>query len=239
MKQTFFETEIVKIIDETVTTRRYFFRVVSKDSFEYSSGQFVMLQLDINSKIPYRSYSIASTPDGSNLFELIIVLNPPGAGTPFIWDNYKVGSKVMCAGPLGKFVLPKQIQSDLCFICTGTGIAPLRSMLWHIINNKIPHHRIYFVFGARTKADLLYFDEMVELTEQHKSVSFIPVLSRETPETWNGKIGYVHQVYEEIFSNKRPAEFFICGWSAMLKEARERLALMGYQKEHIHFERYD
>jgi len=239
MKQTFFETEIVKIINETSTTRRYFFSVVSKDKFEYKAGQFVMLQLDINAKIPYRSYSIASTPDGSNQFELIIVLNPPGAGTPFIWDNFDVGSKVMCAGPIGKFVLPDYIQHDLCFICTGTGIAPLRSMLWYIINSKIQHHRIYFVFGARTKDDLLYYEEMLELTEKHKSVHFIPVLSRETSETWNGRIGYVHQVYEEIFSNKRPAEFFICGWSAMLKEARERLALMGYPKEQVHFERYD
>jgi CDP-4-dehydro-6-deoxyglucose reductase len=239
MKQTFFETEIIKIIDETVTTRRYFFQVMSIDKFDYMPGQFVMLQLEINSKIPYRSYSIASTPNGSNQFELIIVLNPPGAGTPFIWDNFKVGSKIMCAGPLGKFVLPEQIQHDLCFICTGTGIAPLRSMLWYIINNKIEHHRIYFIFGARTVSDLLYYDELVELTEKHKSVHFIPVLSRESPETWNGKIGYVHQVYEEVFSNRRYAEFFICGWSAMLKEARERLALMGYPKEHIHFERYD
>jgi CDP-4-dehydro-6-deoxyglucose reductase len=239
MKQTFFETEIVKIINETSTTRRYFFSVVSKDKFEYKAGQFVMLQLDINAKIPYRSYSIASTPDGSNQFELIIVLNPPGAGTPFIWDNFEVGSKVMCAGPIGKFVLPEYIHNDLCFICTGTGIAPLRSMLWYIIKNKIQHHRIYFVFGARTKDDLLYYEELLELIEKHKSVHFFPVLSRETSETWNGRIGYVHQVYEEIFSNKRPAEFFICGWSAMLKEARERLALMGYPKEQVHFERYD
>ena len=239
MKQTFFETEIVKIINETSTTRRYFFSVVSKDKFEYKAGQFVMLQLDINAKIPYRSYSIASTPDGSNQFELIIVLNPPGAGTPFIWDNFEVGSKVMCAGPIGKFVLPEYIHHDLCFICTGTGIAPLRSMLWYIINNNIQHRRIYFVFGARTKDDLLYYEELLELTEKHKSIHFIPVLSRESVDTWDGRIGYVHQVYEEIFSNRRPAEFFICGWSAMLKEARERLALMGYPKEQIHFERYD
>lgn len=239
MKQKFFETEVVKVIDETPTTKRYFFKVLEQEKFDYKSGQFVMLQLGIDSKIPYRSYSIASCPDGSNQFELIIVLNPPGAGTPFIWEHFDVGSKVMCAGPLGKFVLPEVIEHDLCFICTGTGIAPLRSMLWYIINNHISHHRIYFIFGARTTADLLYYQELKQLAEQHKALNFIPVLSRENADTWDGKIGYVHQVYEEIFANKRYAEFFICGWSAMLKEARERLALMGYQKEHIHFERYD
>ena len=239
MKQQFFDTKIVNIIEETANTKRYYFEVISAEKFEFKAGQFVMLQLEIDSKVPYRSYSIASSPSQSNQFELIIVLNPPGAGTPFIWDNFEVGSIVKCAGPLGKFVLPDHIDHDLCFISTGTGIAPLRSMLGYILEHQIPHHRIYFIFGARTKNDLLYYDELIEIEKNQKSFHFIPVLSRETPETWSGRIGYVHQVYEEVFANKRAAHFFICGWSAMLKEAREKLALMGYQKEHIHFERYD
>ncbi len=239
MKQTFFETEIINIIDETATTKRFFFELSSKDIFNFKPGQFVMLQLDINSKIPYRSYSIASAPNQTSQFELVIVLNPPGAGTPFMWDHFKVGSKVMCAGPLGKFILPESINQDLCFICTGTGIAPLRSMLMHILDQNIEFQRIYFIFGARTKADLLYQKELTEIASLHPSIYFLPVLSRETPDTWEGKIGYVHQVYEEIFSDGHSANFFICGWSAMLKEARERLALLGYQKDQIHFERYD
>jgi ferredoxin-NADP reductase len=49
----------------------------------------------------------------------------------------------------------------------------------------------------------------------------------------------VHEVYEEIFADKRPATFYICGWSEMLKEARTRLENMGYDKKAVRFESYD
>jgi CDP-4-dehydro-6-deoxyglucose reductase len=80
---------------------------------------------------------------------------------------------------------------------------------------------------------------MEALEKQFPEFRFIPVLSREEAATWQGKHGYVHEVYEEIFSDHRPAYFYLCGWSAMLKEARERLSNMGYGKEHIKFELYD
>jgi CDP-4-dehydro-6-deoxyglucose reductase len=239
MKQTFYPAEIINIIDETASTKRFVFMVPHLEKFEFKPGQFVMLDLPIDSKIKYRSYSISSPPGEGNTFELVIVLNPDGLGTPHMWEHYKVGSIVPCAGPIGKFTLPESLGHDICFICTGTGIAPLRSMLLHILQQKMHHHRIYLVFGSRKQADLLYHKELTELQHHFPSFHYIPVLSRETPETWGGKIGYVHEVYEELFSNKRAAYFYLCGWSAMLKEARERLTLMGYTKENIKFELYD
>ena len=154
MKQTFYDAEITHIIDESPAVKRFFFRVPHLKRFEFKPGQFVMLNLPIDSKISYRSYSIASAPGNDNEFELIIVLNPPGQGTPFMWENYKVGSIVPVVGPLGKFTLPEKIEHDLCFIATGTGIAPLRSMLHHIINTSIPHKDIYFIFGNRYVSDI-------------------------------------------------------------------------------------
>jgi len=239
MKQQFYDAEITRIIDVNSNIKRFFFKVPHTDNFDFKPGQFVMINLPINHKISYRSYSIASAPNGTNEFELIIVLNPTGMGTPYMWQNYKAGMIVPVAGPLGKFNLPESIDHDICFISTGTGIAPLRSMIHHIYNNNIPHQRIYFIFGSRKKEDLLYKEELEDFESKYPDFHYIPVLSRETAETWHGKIGYVHAVYEEIFYNKRAAHFFLCGWTAMLKEARERLALMGYTKEHIKFENYD
>lgn len=239
MKQQYHDAEIVDIIDVNPVVKRFFFKMLNADVFDFKPGQFVMLNLPIEHKINYRSYSIASAPNNTNIFELIIVLNPTGLGTPYMWQHYKVGMVVPIAGPVGKFVLPQEILHDICFISTGTGIAPLRGMLHHIYNLKIPHKNIYFIFGSRKKEDLLYKEELEEIQKHHPEFHYIPVLSRETTESWSGKLGYVHQVYEEIFQNKRPAHFYLCGWTAMLKEARERLALMGYTKEHVKFENYD
>jgi CDP-4-dehydro-6-deoxyglucose reductase len=111
-------------------------------------------------------------------------------------------------------------------------------MLLHIFNNNIPHKNIYMVFGNRWEKDILYRKEMEDLASKHPEFRFIPVLSR-TNEGWTGKQGYVHPVYEELFADKRPANFYICGWADMLHEARERLKNMGYDRKQIKFESYD
>jgi ferredoxin-NADP reductase len=238
MKQAFNDAEIVEIIDESETVKRFFFKMLNTDTFNFKPGQFVMIDLPIESKISYRSYSIASAP-ADNVFELIIVINPDGLGTPYMWNNYKVGTKVPVAGPVGKFVLPEVITTDLCFLATGTGIAPLRSMLHYIKDRNIEHQNIYLIFGNRWQKDILYKEEMEKLANELPKFHFIPVLSREDESTWSGKTGYVHGIYQELFAQKQPALFYLCGWKNMIMEARDNLMTMGYTKEHIKFELYD
>jgi CDP-4-dehydro-6-deoxyglucose reductase len=120
-------------------------------------------------------------------------------------------------------------------ICTGTGIAPFRSMLHHIKNHNIPHKDIYLVFGCRTKDALLYYEEMMQLQESIPGFHYIPTLSREQ---WEGKTGYVHPIYESLCADKRPAVFYLCGWKGMIDEARKRILDMGYTKDEIHREIY-
>src|SRR5690606_39268500 len=151
-----------------------------------------------------RSYSIASWPDGTNEFELCIVLLEGGLGTHYLFEQVGVGSTVMFRGPLGVFTLPETIEKDLYFICTGTGIAPFRSMLHHVLRHNIPHKNIYLVFGTRTRANLLYVEEMVQLAGAIPQLHYLPILSREQ---WEGRTGYVHEVYEGLLNgNNTPTE---------------------------------
>lgn len=238
MSYTFNPCHVTKIISETDLVKRFFFKVSNENTFDFKPGQFVMLLLPIESKYQNRSYSIASPPFGDNTFELAIVLNPKGLGTPYLWEKVEIGSAIEVSKPLGKFILQEPIEEDICFIGTGTGIAPLRSMILHIINNNIPYKNIYLIFGNRWEKDILYFKEFKELAENHKNFNFIPVLSRDNP-GWTGKKGYVHEIYQEIFSDKRNASFYMCGWKDMLKDARLNLEKMGYDKKKIRFESYD
>lgn len=238
MAYEFHDATIINIIDETDVVKRFFIKVPDDRPFSFKAGQFIMFDLPIEAKYTNRSYSIASAPSDDNTFELCIVLNPKGLGTPYMWENFKVGSTVKISRVLGKFQLKEPIEEDICFICTGTGIAPLRSMLIDIHNRKVPHKNLYMVFGNRWEKDILYRKEMEELENEIPGFSFIPVLSRDN-DGWKGRTGYVHQIYEEIFKDKRPARFFICGWADMLKEARQRLENMGYDRKAIKFESYD
>lgn len=230
--------EIIDIKVESDLVKRFFFKVPDEVPFDFKPGQFVMLNLPIASKFTNRSYSIASPPYGNNIFELAIVLNPKGLGTPYLWEAIDKGSIIPVSKPLGKFSLIEPITEDLCFIGTGTGIAPLRSILLHIFNHNIPCKNLYLIFGNRWEKDILYKKEFEELAARHPNFHFIPVLSRDNP-GWTGKKGYVHQVYEEIFADKHPATFYLCGWRDMLHDARKNLQAMGYDKKKIKFESYD
>jgi CDP-4-dehydro-6-deoxyglucose reductase len=80
--------------------------------------------------------------------------------------------------------------------------------------------------------------EMEKLSQTMPGFSFTTVLSREESPSI-GKKGYVHQVYQELYADKRPANFYLCGWKVMIKEAIQNLQDMGYDKKAIKFELYD
>ena len=229
--------KVIRIEDETPYTKRYWIEVPELTSFDFIPGQFVTLDLPIHEKANkrWRSYSIASWPDGSNVFELVIVLDKKGAGTNYIFDDVGIGTELTFRGAQGVFVLKEPMDKDLFLICTGTGIAPFRSMVHHIKNKNTPHKNITLIFGCRTKDTLLYYQEMKELDASVEGFTYIPVLSRES---WEGRSGYVHEVYEELCKDKKPANFLLCGWRGMIDEAKTRIVDMGYDHKDIHVEIY-
>ena len=219
------------------------------ESFDFQPGQFVTLDLPIHEKPNkrIRSYSISSWPDGTNTIELVIVLLEGGAGTHYLFNEIQVGSELTIRGPQGIFTLPKTIEKDLFFICTGTGIAPFRSMAHHLLNHNIPHQNIYLIFGCRHFSDCLYEKELKELDERMPNFHYIPTFSREKTDDPLIRTGYVHTVYEEICRSHqtaaasqelRAASFFLCGWKNMIDEAKQRIQALGYDRKSIHQELY-
>jgi ferredoxin-NADP reductase len=232
---------VIKIKEETPFTRRYWIQIPEVEVFNFIPGQFVTLDLPIHEKKNkrWRSYSIASSPDETNVIELVIVFLEGGLGTTYIFSEFKEGSTVSLRGPQGVFVLPPTIDRDLFLICTGTGVAPFRSMLHYIKRHGIPHKNIYLVFGTRLFNECLYYDELKALENEITNYSYLPTFSREPAENTAIRRGYVHSVYEEIVgSNKREAYFYLCGWKNMVDEAKTRILELGYDKKDVHLELY-
>lgn len=229
--------KVIRTEDATYNTRRFWIQVPSVEKFDFRAGQFVTLDLPIHEKKNkrWRSYSIASWPDGSNVFELLIVLDPKGLGTPWLFNNVTIGSELKFRGPQGVFIINQPLDKDLFMICTGTGIAPFRSMLHDIKFKQVPHKNIYLIFGTREKKDLLYHDELTKLRDEIPGFHYIPSLSREN---WDGNTGYVHPIYESLCMERAPADFFLCGWKGMIDDAEKIILDMGYDKSKIHIEIY-
>lgn len=229
--------KVIRIENETGSTRRFWIEIPELERFDFVPGQFVTLDLPIHEKPNkrWRSYSIASWPDGTNVFELVIVLDERGAGTPYLFENVQVGTELTFRGAQGVFTLKEPLVNEIFMICTGTGIAPFRSMVNHIKKHQIQHNGIHLIFGCRTKDTLLYYNEMMQLQKELPGFHYHPILSREE---WEGKTGYVHIVYEELCKEQKPANFFLCGWKGMIDEAKKKIVELGYDRKSIHQEIY-
>ena len=242
MLQPWQDAVVTKIVQETPTTKRFFLALTSGQVFDFIPGQFVTFDLPIHEQKNkrWRSYSIASAPGNNNEFELVIVYLEGGLGTSYLFNEVKVGTTILMRGPQGVFVLPKAITTDLYFICTGTGVAPFRSMLLDIHHKKLPHQQMHLLFGCRQFTDSLYGAEFKALEAAEPNFFYHPSYSRETEMRENANLGYVHETYKKLLASgaSKEAHFYICGWKNMVDEARTTLADLGIPKTQIHFELY-
>ena len=178
-----------------------------------------------------RNYSVASWPDGTNRFELIITYIPGGLFSEFLFKEAKVGDEFIYRGPLGVFTLPnlQKLDRDIYFVSTGSGISPFRSIMGWIGENsdKIETKQLKLFFGTRTEKEILYRDEMEALEKKLPNFEFIPTLSQEQ---WNGKTGYVHEHYLKLIDkmDEKPLVYY-CGWDKMIREGRSHLDARGFE----------
>ncbi len=208
-----------------------------KESFKntpltFEAGQFISLQF---TEKAWRAYSIASTPT-ENLIELIIRIVPNGLGSTIL-DKSKVGDKFTFKGPFGHFLLSKNKDANLIFLGTGTGIAPLRSMILMEKNNL--NRQMTLLYGGRNTKDIAYLKEMNSWADNLKIKLG---LSRTTHFGKYKNIAKNCRITEfleddNIFDNK--SEFYICGNGAMVKSVVQILKEKGIEKNKIFMERFN
>lgn len=239
--------EIIAIETLSPTTKQFTIKVEGTEILNYKAGQFIVLDLPIGEKRlnRWRSYSIANAPDQSNIIQLSIVYLEGGRASQYFFEEVKIGTEVKFKKPDGNFCLPDEIVTDLVFICTGTGVAPFRSMLQTIQQGKIKHKNIHLVFGTRKKEGILYRNEFEKLQEDNPNFKYYVALSRVSEiqqEDFNFPItkGYLHQIYQsfQLDAMDKP-HFYICGWTQMIDDAVANLFVkMQVPKQQIHYELY-
>ena len=225
---------LVDIIKETKSNWRFIFESPLYDEINFIPGQLVQLVGN-----PYgpsegtdsikRNYSVASWPDGTNKFELIITYLEGGKMSEYLFKEAKIGDEVGYKGPMGVFTLPDNLMDrDIYFVSTGSGISPFRSMINYLHQNKIPFKNIKLFFGTRTEDDLLYRDELEKIQQELPNFEFIPTLSREDKPGFAK--GYVHEHYLKLIdeSSEKPWVYY-CGWDRMISEGRKHLSDRGFQ----------
>ena len=239
------KAKVIRIENETAMTKRFWLQAEEGGETDFIPGQFITLDLPIHEtrQKRWRSYSIANAPSDTGIFELCIVKLEGGLGTTYLFDSIAVGSEITYKKPAGVFTLRKPIERDLVMVCTGTGLAPFRSMIQDIYAKNIPHQNIHLIFGTRKKEDILYLEEFQKLAEQEDSFSYSVALSREetlpTTSAISWYAGYVHQIYQVQCQDLREdIQFLICGWQNMVDEAEANLLQQGFGRGQVKVELY-
>ena len=216
------KAKVIEIHDWTEEHRQIFLQADPSGSFPFVAGRFVTFDLPIGEKRldRWRSYSIANCLD-NNIIELCIVKVPDGRASQYLFHDISIGDEFTFKGPSGAFVLPTDEQAELVFICTGTGVAPFRSMITSIFSSGLQYPKVHLVFGTKNQKSILYKEEFEQLAVAHDRFDYHIALSRES---YNGYQGYVHNVYEQIEGlNRDKVIYMLCGWQHMIDEAVERL----------------
>jgi CDP-4-dehydro-6-deoxyglucose reductase len=204
---------------------------------EFSAGQWVDLYVETAQGREKRAYSIASAPDDPTL-ELAVTLVPEGAASPVL-HALGPGSEVLVDGPYGFFTRDAALaEAPSLFVATGTGLSPLRSMLyaWQKESKRAP---ITLLFGVRSQADVLWQAELSAWARAYPEFALEVTLSR--PDAgWTGRSGYVQNHVAELARALGEPHVFICGLNRMVSEVRALCkSELGYDRRRIHSERYD
>ena len=223
---------LIEVREIAPNVRHFVFE--TPENLSFTAGQFVSITHVVDSQEIIRPYSIASKPDG-NRFDLCLNIVEDGFLSPWMF-TLEPGAEIETTAPLGYFVI-RNPQRDAVFIATGTGIAPMRSMI-HAELERGDSRRFTLVFGVRYEHSLLYRDEFEKLAAAHSNFQFWPTLSRPEP-SWTGRTGHVQQHLVEALGGRRDVDVYICGLKAMVDDVRAMLKGMGFDRKQIIYEKYD
>ncbi|MBI2712625.1 MAG: FAD-dependent oxidoreductase [Bdellovibrio sp.] len=226
----------------TVTSFRWLTPTVFETTFEpqkpleFKAGQFVSIVIPgagPGGRDLRRAYSIASPPE-TRPVELCIKIVEDGPGTNYL-AKLRPGDTFRAFAPYGDFVYKPKPGKNVCFIATGTGIAPFRSM---VLSEHFSAHlpaQTLCLLGVRKEDELLYLDAFDSVA----GVKFVPTITQPSPE-WTGFKGRVTDYLRSLGAdfNWVGTDYYLCGNGAMITEIKTLLAEKGVQKDSIHQEIY-
>ena len=221
-----FTAQVESIKNLTHDVRQLDLLLREPKTITFKPGQFVSFEVPHpqTGHVVTRPYSIASQPSRSDVITLLLNLVPGGPGSTYLF-NLNEEDKTHFKGPAGNFYLREDPGRELLFIATGTGIAPIRSML--LANAERPDPRQATLFwGLRCQRDLYYQEELAQLTKRTPALTAITTLSR--PEAgWSGESGRVLQLIEKRIASVKNLAVYLCGNSGMLKDVTDILKTKG------------
>jgi len=195
-------------------------RLPMNENFRFLAGQYVDILLKDGKR---RSYSLATKPDtgGVTALEIHVRHTPGGLFTEQVFTKLKVRDLLRFEGPLGSFYLREESEKPMILLASGTGFAPIRSIIETALEKKLEQKRpMTLYWGCRVRQDLY----QMELAQSwvRPGFKFVPVLS---DEKWDGRTGFVHRAVMEDFPDMSGVQVYACGAPIVVDSARKDFSL--------------
>ncbi|VVA43241.1 conserved hypothetical protein [Candidatus Roizmanbacteria bacterium] len=237
-----YNTILTKKTQLNSNTYLYHFDLLEPKEIIFIPGQYVMLKVPSDKGPVSRLYSIASSNNSKTSFELIIEIVPGGLASNYLFSMSEK-TEVVFQGPAGMFSLRENVKEKV-FLITGTGIAPVRSMLNSIIKNK----KAYLFWGLKSFKDVYLLNELREISmvgvnikiclSREQNLEVVPSADRSFFD-----LGHVDSCFIKQFNNLtveqiNNLEFYLCGGRLVVEALRQFLQVKNVLQENIFFEKF-
>ncbi len=207
------------------------FRVLTPDGvkpFEHMPGQCAMLSIP---GVGEAMFSITSSPTNKEFMEFSI--KKCGCLTDWL-HQMEVGQQITIRGPYGKpFPVETELKGkDLLFIAGGIGLAPLRSVINYVRDNRENYGKVQIVYGARSKDDLVDYNEIITEWMADDGVEVNLTIDREQ-EGWDGHVGFIPTFVKELNPDLNKT-VLMCGPPIMIKFTLQGLMELGFEKTQVY-----
>jgi ferredoxin-NADP reductase len=230
--------EVADVRPETSQVKTILLEV---DGWEgHRAGQHVDVRLTAEDGYQaQRSYSIASAPNGTRV-ELTVERLDDGEVSPYLTEELRAGDLIEVRGPVGGyFVWDPQADGPVLLVGGGSGVVPLMAMVRHrAAEGSAVATRL--LYSARGWDDLIYRDELAQLSERRDGFEVVYTLTRAQPPGWEG---YSRRVDRDLLAEVAPApdegvHMFVCGPTPFVEVVAGALVELGHEPRRIKTERF-
>ncbi len=218
--------EIVKIVDETPDIKTFTVKTLDgKKPFTPLPGQLGMFSV-----VDFGEGMFSITHQGEDYLDFAI--KRCGLMTDAL-HTVDVGQKIGLRGPFGNCFPYEEIKGkDVIIIGGGVGCAPVRSLIYWILEHRADYGKLSIIYGGRSKEDLCFKEDLFENWPKEPNTDVYTTIDR-AQEGWDGHVGFVPAYLEELKFSPENSVAVVCGPPIMIKLCMETLSKMGFTDEQL------
>ncbi len=189
----------------------------ANEALAYRAGQYIEFMLRDGKR---RSYSLANAPSLEAPLSLHIRHMPGGLFTEQVFGTMKERDILRFEGPMGTFFLREESDKPIVMLASGTGFAPIKALVEHMIHLKSARP-VALYWGGRRPQDLYMQALCQEWAATLPNFKYVPVVSDALPEDgWSGRTGFVHAAVMDDFPDLSGHQVYACGAPVVVDSAR-------------------